>query len=57
MKSPLLAEELVHSSRLCLANVNPYQIFVNALDRASLIHMTVFGCRRGEKKPNKQLDG
>lgn len=37
MKSPLLAEEFVHGSRVYLDIVKPYQIFGNTPDRASLI--------------------
>lgn len=37
MKSPLLAEEFVHGSRVYLGIMKPYQIFGNTPDRASLI--------------------
>lgn len=37
MKSPLLAEEFVHGSRVYLDKMKPYQLFVDAPDRAFLI--------------------
>lgn len=54
MKSPLLAEEFIHGSRVYLGNVKPYQIFGNTPHFDSCDHD---GALKGREKTVGWIEG